>query len=539
MRVAASALILLTLLVYARSLGNGFVEWDDGLLITENPIVHGITPAHLWRAFTTYDPELYIPLTFVSYQMNYAIAGLSSWIYHLTNLLLHIANALLVVWFVRLLSQSSWAAVAMGFLFAIHPLHTEAVAWASARKDVLSTFFLLLTLVSYRIYKERGEGRWYIVSCGAFLLGLLSKVTIILTPFVLLLIDWRRGEGIDRHTIREKIPYFLLSILFGVIAYFGKSAAPMLPLEKLLLGAKATLFYLGKLFVPTGLSVLYPYTQPIALTTPDLLVSLLAVLAICVLTWFLRRRVPDLAFAWAFFLLLLAPTFNNVAKGQDLLRDVYFASDRYAYAASIGILLALALFLGRLRERWHVLSQGVLIVFILGFSFLTFKQSLTWKDTETLFRTVLAQYPNSHVAHSNLGSILYRNGDVEDAIGEYRKSLAIRPNSASYFNLGQIAVQGGRTDDAITLYRNAIETRPGDTDARVNLGVLLLREGRGEEAIRVLEEAARIAPQLAIVHFNLGLAYEKAGRAADAAAVFRRVLELDPSDAEAREKPQR
>ncbi len=515
----AAGFLAIGLLIYARSLFNGFVGWDDGLLIVENALIRGPTPLHVWQAFTSYDPELYIPLTFFSYQLNFLVSGLDPFGYHLINLLLHIGNAVLVagiVWF--LLSRGGkgtpateyWPGVIVaGLLFLVHPLNTEAVAWASGRKDLLSAFFFLFSFVSFLSFL-RGHGeKWYRMSVAAFLLALLAKVTVIVLPLVLILVGWRERRRFDRSFVLRLTPFFGLSVLFGIIALFGKQGNTSLVLDKILVGSKATVFYLTHLFYPSGFSVLYPYTSSISAYNPDLLLSLLIVIAItagAVLSPRFLRGSRDLIFGWFFFLLLLLPTFTNFAKGKDILRDVYFASDRYAYPASIGILFLVVVGFDALYRRARLPMTALAAVIVVLLSFLSYRQSLVWHDTETLFQNVLIDYPNSHLAHNNLGSLAYRRGDLKTAATEYTASLAIRPNSAAFFNLGQMYAQLKLPDRAAEMYRKALEQNPGDRDALVNLGVLLLTKGNVNESIVVLEQERSVDDRFAPVFCNLGLA---------------------------------
>lgn len=546
MRIGNIAIILITVLVYAHSLGNGFVLWDDGLLITENPWIKGIALANILHAFTSYDPELYVPLTTLTYQLNYALSGLQPWIYHATNLALHIVNALLVVRFFEILlsrpgtatlnSRPGMAAMIGGLLFAVHPVHTESIAWASARKDVLMGMFFLLMFLAYVQYVRGGEKRCLWFSIGCYVLALLSKVSVILTPFVLLLLDWYEGRKIDRAMLLEKTPFVVLSIVFGVIASLGKITDSAFLWDKVLIGAKGIAFSLEKLLVPTGLSVLYPYTQSISLTTPDLFLSALIVLAITAVVMCFRKREPAFPFAWGLFLLLYLPTVSNIAKGHNELLDVYFSSDRYVYLPSLAVLFLIASLVARLEERWkRALHTGVLVV-VLIFSLLAYRQSLVWKDSEALFRNVLRFYPNSYVAHTNVGSVLFRRSDVDGALAEYEKALAIRNDATTHFNVGQVHLLRGKTEEAKQSFRKAIESSPIDPDARLYLGALLIEEGNLSEALMHLERAVSLAPQNPKAHLFLGIAYEKLGRRDDAHAAFERALELDPQDKEAQEK---
>lgn len=486
----AAVIVAVTLAVYARSLGNAFVQWDDPLLITKNPIVQSLSLHTLWLAFTSFDPELYIPFTFVSFQINHAIHGLHPFGYHLVNLLLHIGSALLVLRIGRRLTGSLAASFIAALLFAIHPLHTEAVAWASARKDVLAGFFALLSVdlwLQWADRKREGAYRWSVLS---YLAALLAKVNVIVLPLVLGCVDHARDERVDRTRVWRYTPFLLLSMLFGVIAALGKSGRNTgLLWEKAVIGAKATMFYLYKLLLPTGLSVLYPYTKPISLTHPDLFVPLLLVIGISAALFALRRRFPMAAAAWCAYLLLLAPSFTNFAKGQDALRDVYFASDRYAYLASIPLLLLAGVVTDRLLRRWRMPTAAALALVVGTFSVLTYRQSLTWRDSETLFRTVTVHYPLSHVAHANLGTFLYQRGKAAAALQEYQTSLAIRPNNLAFYNLGVIALESGLTSRAEEFFRKALEQRPWDAVTMTKLGDVLLKEGRTGEAIAILEQA--------------------------------------------------
>ncbi len=524
-------------LVYGASLQNGFVNWDDGLLIYENPLIREFSFRTIYEAFTSYDPELYIPLTFLSYQLNHLAAGLSPWIYHLTNLLLHAGSAFLVAWIALLFSKDRFVALVTALLFALHPLHTEAVAWASARKDVLSAFFAFLSIVLYLLHQERGSRLPYLFgSLAAFLLALLSKVSVILLPLALLLIDLGMRRRITPRMFIEKIPYAVLAGVFGIIATFGKGGTGTLLLEKILIGAKAAMFYLQKLFVPYGFSVLYPYTKPVSFASPDLTLSLLAVIVITILVVLLWRRTREPLVAWGFYLLFTAPTFTNFAKGKDFLHDVYFASDRYTYVGSVLILFLVALGIRKARDQFGPSVNIAVAVLIAVLGVLAMRQANVWRDTESLFDNVLRSYPNSHVAHNNIAGILYRRGERQAAIDEYNISLSIRPNAAAYYNLGNIAVLDGDVSLAIGYFRETLKSNKYDLDAKVNLGSLLLRQGELEEAKNYLEDALRINPKLPVVHFNLGILYEQMGRKGEAIEAFERVLELDPGDAEAREK---
>ncbi|NOS67108.1 MAG: tetratricopeptide repeat protein [Candidatus Peribacteraceae bacterium] len=465
-------LAALPLLLYARSLGNGFVNWDDGLLIVDNPWIQGLSWMNIRHAFTSYDPELYIPLTLLSYQVNYAAAGLSPWIYHLTNLILHVVNVLLLFTITMQLTRRKTVAFAAALLFAVHPLHTEAVVWAAARKDVLSTAFLFLTLASFLRYRATEKRGWHALSIVSFGLGLLSKVSILTAPLVLMMIDWRPGQISFRKSLRDALPYFGLSVIFGLISLFGKVTRSAFLYDKILIGAKAAILLLGKLIFPWNLTIFYPYTQNISLMNPDLMFAVLTVIAITgVCIWLTKwNRWP--LFVWIIFLFLLAPSFQNIAKGRNELLDVYVTSDRYAYAASLGPLLLFGLFFDEIRKRWKWTAWSVLAAVCVLLSVMTYRQSLTWKDSEALFRHAVEVSPDAYIAHQNLGTIAVRRGDIDEGLREYQEVLKIRPDAVTYYNIGLIMEHEGDIPAAIEAYRKAVETSPLEEDAAERLRIL-------------------------------------------------------------------
>ena len=461
-----AVLAALVACAYGASIGNGFVEWDDRLLIIDNPISHGLTAPNVAAAFTSYDPELYIPLTLLSYQATYSLAGLSPWAYHLGNIVLHLVSACLVLGIARRLTGSQSAAIIAAALFAVHPLHTETVAWAAARKDVLSGAFALGSFFLWLRWREREDGTTLGLSIACFALGLLAKVSIIGLPVALALIDWARGRRLSRADARWAAPMVGLSIVFGIIAIIGKGESNSgLFLEKALIGAKASVFYMTKLAMPSGLSALYPYTLPITLTNPDLAVPLVLLVIATAAVIALRKRAPWLLAGWIIAFVFLIPSFSNFAKGKDLFHDVYFASDRYAYLASIPALIGVGALVARFTGHRPRLAAALMGTCVAMLATLAALQASTWRDSMALFRNVLRHYPRSHVALNNVATLSFQSGEREKALQYYQASLAVRPNSMAYFNLGVIAEEAGLLDRAEEFYRKALEQNPDMPDA--------------------------------------------------------------------------
>ena len=532
------------LIVYGASLHNAFVSWDDTALIYGNTILKDVNIENIRRAFTSYDPELYIPLTLLSWQVDYAMGGLHPLPYHLGNLVLHVLCALLAMAFVRKLTAKAWLGWLVGLLFITHPLNVEAVAWASARKDTLSTFFCLASLLTYVHYtptEDRIRGRrWiYTLSVALFALGLLAKVSIVMLPLVLVLIDWVRRRPMTKGMILDKLPYTALSCALGVVALFGKREV----LEstgtgdKILMAAKSTMFYVQKLLVPTDLTVLYPYTKAIAISSQDFIVPMILTLALMAFTVWLAFRSRMAAFGLTFFLINLLPSFTNFAKGGE----VYFASDRYAYLPSIGIFLVFGLLVENIVRRSsdaRTLDRntgiaGIGILGILGaFGVLASLQTTIWRNSETLFRDVLKKQPDAIAAHLNLAIIDREAGRLDAALAQARAAFAIHPRMEVYTNFANIYKLQGRTDLAKAEYQKAIAAYPQKPEPQMGLGIIEQEAGHTEQAIAAYERAIQLEPEFPAAYVNLGSAYEHTNRLPEAEAALTKAMEINPRFAE-------
>lgn len=574
MIIAALAVFGSVFLVYGSTLGHEFVTWDDMGLIKENPNVREMTFSTVKQVFTSYDPELYIPLTFLSYQVDYTLGGGSPAPFHLTNIILHALNALLVIWLLYLPLGNGIIAFGLGLLFALHPLNTEAVAWMSARKDTLSTFFFLIALIAYLLFDERKDARMYVASLCAFLLGLLAKVMIVTLPVVLILLDLLRGKPITKRSLIEKAPFFALSVLFGIIALFGKKEILVSSTlwQKILMAGKSTAFYLEKFFLPSDLSVMYPYGKTITTFSVDFLLPLaITVLLIAAIVWFWKKkRAVSVGLAW--FLLTLVPTFTNFAKGGE----IYVASDRYAYVPMIGLLIAI----GAIASAWLAQSGGVreyaskqrslgtVTIFVLIlFAWRSSVQASTWQTSETLYKNVLRSYPAAQAAHNNLGMEYLVQGKPDDALKQFDLALAIRSdprtkvNRASallrkgmtdaamkeyeevvrlapdlpdgHYGIGNIHRSAGRLHEAVIGYKRALAADPTYTNALNNLGAVYIQLQEWDKAIATLQKSIELHPEFAASYYNLAGAYERSGMKAEAEAAYREAIRLEPEDADA------
>lgn len=562
-------------LTYGSSIGSPFVSWDDTPLIVENRNVRTMNTETIGNVFTSYDPELYIPLTFVSYQIDDLIGGGDPSVFHFTNLVIHTLNALLVVWLLALFLGSGWIPVALGLLFLLHPLNTEAVVWASARKDTLSTFFLVSSLISYVRWRQNSS-RFFLfpLSIFLFLLGLLSKVTVIMLPVVLILSDLLEGRRINRRMMMEKIPFFVLSVIFGVVAVFGKTTvlASSTPWQKILVAAKSTAFYLEKFVVPYGLSFAYPYTKVVTILSPDFFIPVLVCIALCAVIFYCWKNHRILSFALSFFMVTLVPTFVNFSKGGDF----YFASDRYAYAPMIGLLIALGALIqfwlgsGRTERDSDARKKGIVAavaLILIGASIASALQAAVWSDSKSLYLHALRHYPDARVAHHNLGMELLREGDAEgalesfarafaikddpkthvsrgaalvalrrydEAMEEYRRVIAMVPDEAdAYYGIGNIHFRQGNLQAAIIEYEKALAVKPDYVNALNNLGAIFIELERWDDAISILQRSIELHPDFVESYYNIAGAYEEKGMTPEAEQNYLKAIELNPQDADA------
>ncbi len=576
--VIALLTFALVFLAFGRALWQGF-QSDDFFLIVQNLAVRGVTPESLRLAFTTFDPELYIPLTLVSFQIDSLLAELQPWMFHLTNLLLHTGNALLVMWLLLLLTKQRSAAFFAGLLFAVHPLHTEAAVWVAGRKDLLSAFFILLSLITYIRYRDGKRGA-YAISILLFVLALLSKIIAITLPAVIVLLDllWERRK-FSLQWFLDKIPYVLLSGVFSLVGSGGKERIlSMISIpEMALVAGKSIAFYLWKFIAPHDLSIIYPQTETVSLLQPEFFLPLLLVLALVACALFLWKHAPlaedpernrGLAFGMLFFLITLSPTLLHSRKGDGMI----FAVDRYAYLPSIGLLLIVALLLPILLDRFRSLPResvriaaGVLVAILM---LLSFRQVKTWDSPEMLYRNVLRLYPASVDARVALAGIwreegktqeafdllkeglqygdhvqlrlgaayIYAaTGDVPSAREQLQKASELRPqNPDPIYMLAQLDEKEGGTGAAADRYREAVILDPSFVGARVSLAKILIARGTFPEAEEQLRAALQWNPSDIGTHLAYATLLEKMEKKNEALDHVRTALRVDAGNGEAK-----
>jgi len=533
---------------YWRVGGFDFVKYDDPMYVAENPHVQaGLTREGFVWAFTTGHAGNWHPLTWLSHMLDCQIFGLNPGRHHLTNLLLHICSTLLLF---SVLKNMSGAVLRSGFvaaLFALHPLHVESVAWIAERKDVLSTFFLFLTVWGYFCYAKRPGLGWYLLSVVFFALGLLAKPMLVTLPFLLLLLDYwpleRIGLGpaggddgsaqnrfrwaVAVRLICEKIPFFVLSAVSSIVTFrvqqAGGSVRQMdglfgFPINIRIINALVSyLRYIGKMFWPSGLGVHYPHPGNKLLLWHGVVAGLILVMVSVLVIWQLRRR-KYLFVGWFWYLGMLVPVIGLVQVGAQAM------ADRYTYVPMVGLFIMIAWgvydLVGRWRYRTVVIGVSVPAV-VAALMVCTWHQVGYWRNGMTLFQRAITVTENNEKMYLGMGLALFQQGRGEDAIqflgktlvnktrdDELARSLAMMLNQQGvdkgFANQimslnpasvkGQALVRDGKADEAIKFYRDILRDKPGDVSIRYELAVLLHKQGRIDQAITEYEAILQIAP---------------------------------------------
>jgi len=567
-------LFVTTCVVFWQVRSFDYLTVDDLKYVTENRHVgRGLSEENIQWAFTTTYFSNWHPLTWLSYMLDAQLFGQqNAGAFHLTNLLLHLANVLLLFVVLFGMTGALWKSAAVAALFAIHPLHVESVAWISERKDVLSTFFGLLAVGAYTRYARRERLGYYLLSLLCFTASLLSKQMLVTLPFLLLLLDyWPLGRlrwagsgetgtvessglaaaSAGREAARpfpakplgrlllEKVPFLLLSIVLCVVAITAQQrGASVSSLEKLSLTARCLnailvyVVYLSKTIWPQDLAVFYPHPgETFALAQVAVAALLLA--AVTAVAIAQSRKRPYLLVGWLWYLGTLVPVIGIVQIGAQQM------ADRYTYVPLIGIFVAMTwLAAAAVGEGWlrrfalPVLSFAVLA----AFAMVAWRQTANWRNSITLFEHTLAVTENNYFAHNNLGAALHRSRQVDAAILHYQAALRIQPSHAmAHFNLGNAYRDRLQLEKAIDHFQRALRFEPDHIMASVNLANIYHQQGRSAEAIAQYEKAILLDRENVEAHNNLGVVLYERKQFDEAIAHYRQALRVAPEYAVAHE----
>ena len=518
--------------------------WDDSLYITDNPLLRN--PDRLWKAW--FEPGSFVeyyPIQETVQWLQWQLWGMDTLGYHLTNVFLHILSALLV-W--RLLSKFGLRLAWLGgLIFAIHPVQVESVAWIVELKNTLSLPPFLLAMCAWIDYEERGKARDYWLALGLFLIAMLCKITMATFPVVILLHAWWKRDRIVWNDIKTSLPFWLISLALGFATiwvgqhyqeYNHDSSDVIIlggNLSKLACAGLAFAFYFSKCFLPVDLMPTYPQW----IVDPPMLWQFLPwVVFGCVISWLWTKRESwgrHALLGLGFFLILLAPFlgFKSISY-----MSFTWVMDHFLYIPIIGLIGLFVAALGQLEIQlpasFRLYGTGLIIAALACLAFASRGYAAIYVNSVTLWTYEIQQNPHAYLAHNNLGSAFFKEGQLTEAEAQFEESMQIKPNDANtHNNLGSILVQLGRPSDAISQYEEALRIAPDFGEAHDNLGLAFLQTGQVDQAKEQFEQALRTKPDNAEANYNLGTVLFKAGQMPEAIMHYRHAIQVDPNYAEA------
>lgn len=536
----AAAISFLTFAVYLMSLNNEFVEWDDGVYVFENPSIRSLNGAFLKWAFLDFHAGNWHPLTWISHALDYAVWGLNPLGHHLTNAFFHAVNTYVAVFLIiRLLELAREktraddvlqdervilvTAGVTGILFGLHPLHVESVAWVAERKDVLCAFFFMLSILQYMRYVYASDdsiiqnktilpfsNKHYFLSLVFFIFASFSKPMAVSLPAVLLILDWypfRKIRSLKTcvTAVVEKLPFLILSLISSVLTVLAqRSGGALVPIEfaplstRLLVAAKALIAYLVKMMAPFNLIPFYPYPLDVSLLSFEYLSAIALVIGITVTCVFIARKQKLWLSVWGYYVVTLMPVLGIVQVGNQ------FIADRYSYLPSLGPFFLIGLTAALSWRKLHivkrremssmVISVAAVVLLIVPLSYLTIKQIGIWKNSISLWSSVIQQEPTrAPVAYYNRGLAYGKNGQFDKAMEDFDMAIALDPSdSRSYNNRGVIYGLTGSYDKAIDDFSAAILIDETYAVAYYNRGIFYSRTGRKELAMADYRKACEL-----------------------------------------------
>ena len=580
--------------VYIQVVNIDFVGYDDELYVTKNLHVQkGVSLEGLKWAFTTFHSANWHPLTWLSHMLDYDLYELNPGGHHWTNVEFHIANTVLLFFILFRMTGALWKSAIVAALFALHPLHVESVAWVSERKDVLSTFFGLMTIAAYYRYVKNSSTKNYLLIIICFSLGLMAKPMLVTLPFVLLLLDFwplnrfkyknnpdfqsdnTSKDGFRRKhwIILEKIPLFIPVLISCILTFFAqKSEGAVLALEALTLKyrvANALVSYVNyvlKMFWPSKLTVYYPHPR---YTLPAWQMFGAALLIATVCFWAIRaaKKYPYIVVGLFWYLGTLVPVIGLVQVGEQAM------ADRYTYIPLIGLFIVVVWGVSDLLKKWYfqkLLFCVFVPIMLIALSLATFLQLRYWKNGITLFEHAIEVKKNNIMAHNNLATAL-GSTDIDRAIYHYKEALRINPaDGFALYNLGTILIQKkdydgavlnltkllklnprhidarnnlanvlflkSKPDEAISQYRKILEIDNDNADAHYNLAYVLSTQRKLDEAVLLYKETLRIDPEYSKAHYNLGNIYLNQGKTTEAFRHYTEVIKIKPDYVQAYNK---
>lgn len=530
--VLLAFILVVTFLIFSPTLKSEFVNWDDDVNVTNNNNVKELNSTSINNIFTHSVIGGYTPLTTLSFAIEHHFFGMKSGIFHFNNLILHLLCTVLVYFFMKKLGTNLFITFAVTILFGIHPMRVESVAWVTERKDVLYSFFYLISIIFYLTYYKNKKPIFYFLAFLAFIFALLSKIQAVSLPFILLLFDYYFENKITFKKVLDKIPFFVLSLVTGLVGiYFlgqqgNLETDTILPFyQRFFIGTYSLCVYIIKSAFPFQLSAIYPFPANLSALY---YISAVLVLALVILIYKSGKYRKDLIFGSLFFFFNVVFLLQVVGAGQG------FLADRFTYIPYIGLFFLLASILNYFFvSKWktQVLVFGLVYLVVLGIA--TRERVHVWKNTETLFSDVIEKYPKVAVAYNNMGRYYREKNQYEKAIIAYGKSLEINPKGyLSYSNRGKAYFDLGKIDEALVDMNKAINIKPDNFETLSNRGAALASKKEYSLALIDLDKAITLDPKNLNAFSNRALVYYSLGNFELATKDVTSYLQIKSDDAD-------
>ena len=501
-------LFVLTWVIFGQTLRFDFVNYDDPRYVYQNTrITSGISVANVAWAFSHIHSENWHPLTTITHMLDCQVHGLKAGWHHFTNVLLHSFAVVLLFVALERMTGAFWRSAFVSAIFAVHPLHVESVAWIAERKDVLSAFFFMLSLLAYLHYTRAPSIGRYLTVALAVALGLMSKPMLVTLPFVLLLLDYwplerfkpKRSNtgGHSSQLVLEKIPLIAFSAVSSIVTFLAQRGAigwtEQLPVSERISNALvAYVIYIQQMFWPARLAVFYPHPEN-RLPLLEISLAFILLVGITAAAFVFRKKAPYFVTGWLWYLGMLVPVIGLVQVGWQ------GHADRYTYLPQIGLYIAVTWAVVDFTRSWRFQRMALAVAALIVVSALSWcccLQASYWRDSETLFTHALAVTRNNDVAMNNLGIIFLEKGQLDDAISNLQAAIDVRPeNAPAHDNLAKALLQKGQVAEAMVHYRKFLEIEPENVEARNTLGTALIQQGRLREAIGQWQDALAIQPE--------------------------------------------
>ena len=519
-------ILLLTFLVYSTSIFNGYLIWDDDRNVYQNPAITSLNFQHIKQYFSTYYIGMYQPLTTLSYALNFKITGMDPAGFHAGNLCFHLLNTFLVFFFIRGISNKATVALLTALFFGIHPMFVESVAWVSERKDVLYSFFFLLSLIFYVEYVRKKNGLLLLfLSFLMYVSSVLSKSTAILLPIILFLTDWFLKRKFNWKQLSEKIPFLIVSLIIAIVAFNSQYSAQFTDLsayqysffDRPFLATYSLVFYFLMFFMPFKLSIIHPYPDKTGSFLPIEYYLALIVLVILIIAIyrFIKSLQPEMRqliiFGVVFFIIMLLLFIQIIP-----LPSFSITAERYAYMPYIGFFFIFSMLITNLFEKFELLINRnkyilylVISIFVVFFSVTTYSRNKVWKSNISIFSDAIQKYPQAAMPYNNRGLAYSEDGYIERAISDFTRAIELMPNSATYhYNLGNAYLGEQNYPLAIKSYTTTITINPGHAEAAyINRGIAYQKSGFYIASFWDLTAAINLKGQFtSIAYFNRGAA---------------------------------